>query len=93
MTEEAETKVSDMHGMTLLVKLGEGMTFGGNALRAQRYMYVYEQRYSDKGRELKPRPLWGPLGVPDQPDASYPALLRMLADALESSPPESDANG
>lgn len=86
MTEP--TKVSDMHSMTLLVKLSEGMTFGDGDLRNQRFMYVYEQRFSDRGRELKPRPLWGPLGVTDKPDASYPELLRMLADALEANPPE-----
>lgn len=88
MTEEV--KVSDMHGMTLLVKLSEGMTFGGNRLQAQRFLYVYEQRYNDRGRELKARPLWGPLGVPDKPNAGYPELLRMLADALEANPPESE---
>lgn len=83
-----EARVSDMHGMTLLVKLSHGMSFGGNTLRDQTFLYVYEQRANERGRELKPRPLWGPLGVPDKPDASYPELLRMLADVLEANPQE-----
>ena len=82
------TGASDLRDMNLIIRLGTGMTFrvgdGRGELAAQTYAYVYEARYSERtGKELKPRLLWGPLGVPDKPQASHAELLRLLADALD----------
>ena len=85
-------RVSQMHDMNLLIKLASGLALANGRLQATNYAYVYEQRFSERtGTELKPRPLWGPLGVPGKPQASKADLLRQIAQALDDNPKEIDA--
>jgi len=79
--EHEVVSVADLTRMPLRIEIESACQWlrEENCLRMVTAMRVYD---IPEGRK-KARLLWGPIGVPDRPDATWPEALRLLADVME----------
>lgn len=81
---EAKLTLADLRNMPLRIEIESACQYleaPENRLRMVSCAKIYE--LPEGGSRRKPRLLLGPVGVPDNPDATWSELLRCLADALE----------